>query len=54
MDIIILMCWRIRKERNEWILQGIDPIIVATCGERFLRELTICLSIEFVKALLNS
>lgn len=40
MDIFILMCWSIWKERNEWIFQGIDPT-VTSCRARFFNELSL-------------
>lgn len=40
MDIIILLCWSIWKERNNWLFEGIDPT-VDNCRRRFFSELNL-------------
>jgi hypothetical protein len=37
MEIIIIMCWCIWTERNNWLFNTEDPQ-VASCQERFKRE----------------
>jgi hypothetical protein len=37
MEIIIAMTWNIRKTRNDWIFNDIDPS-VDRCRENFIKD----------------
>jgi hypothetical protein len=37
MEIIIAMTWNIRKTRNDWIFNDIDPS-VHRCRENFIKD----------------
>jgi hypothetical protein len=42
MEIIIAMTWNIRKTRNDWIFNDIDPS-VHRCRENFIKDFRLLL-----------
>uniref|UniRef100_A0A0A8YPW7 Uncharacterized protein n=1 Tax=Arundo donax TaxID=35708 RepID=A0A0A8YPW7_ARUDO len=46
MEIIVSMAWSIWTTRNDWILNGIDPIVQG-CRARFKHEFAMVVKICF-------